>query len=78
MMSGMACHHIPRTTHTVERSRVWHAIIALILHTRTDDVKHGMSSWYLTTHTFGRRRSWHEILTLGKYKRSDDIGLGIP
>ena len=52
MTSGMACHHIPWTTHTVGRSRIWHAIIALRLHTRTDDVRHGMSSWYLCTHSW--------------------------
>ena len=42
--SGVACHHGPWTPHTVERSRAWHAIIALERQTRLNDVRRGMLS----------------------------------
>ena len=60
--SGVTCHHCLWTTHTVERRRTWHviiafgladtvgwrrawhAIIALGRQTRSNDVRHGMSS----------------------------------
>ena len=41
-MSGVACNHIPWTSHTVEKRRVFHAIVVFGLHTRLDDVRHGM------------------------------------
>ena len=43
-MSGVACHHSPWTAHSVERRRVWHAIIALGRQTRSDDVRLDMPS----------------------------------
>ena len=42
--SGMACHHSPWTTNTVERHRAWHAITAFGLHKRSNDVGHDMPS----------------------------------
>ena len=42
--SGMACHHIPWTTNTVERCRAWQAIIAFGQHTQSNDVGCGMTS----------------------------------
>ena len=41
-MSGEACHHIPWTTYTVEKRRAFHAIVVFGLHTKSDDVRHGM------------------------------------
>ena len=50
-MSGVACHHGPRTTHTAERCWALHAIIALGQHTRSDDNERGMISQSLdSTH----------------------------
>ena len=42
--SGMTCHHLLWTTHTVERRRAWNAIIAFGKHTRSSDVGCGMPS----------------------------------
>ena len=42
--SGVACHHRIWATHTVERRRTWHAIIAFGKHTRSNDVGRGMPS----------------------------------
>ena len=42
MASCMACHHLLSTKHTVIQHRVGHAIIALRLHTQSDNVGHGM------------------------------------
>ena len=36
--SGVRCHHHLWTAHSVERRRVWHYIIAILQHTRSDDV----------------------------------------
>ena len=43
-MSGVACHNIPWTTHMVGRRRAWHAIIAFVQHTRSNNVGRGMPS----------------------------------
>ena len=42
--SGVACHHRLWATQTVERCRVWHAIIALGQQTRSNDVRRDMPS----------------------------------
>ena len=42
--SGVTCHHLLWTAHTVERRRAWHAIIAFGKHTRSNEVGHGMTS----------------------------------
>ena len=44
MTSGVTCHHRLWTAHTVERRRVWHAIIAFGQHKRSNDVGRGMPS----------------------------------
>ena len=54
--SGVTCHHCLWTTHTVERHRVWHAIIALGQHTRSNDIGHYMTSPPLDS-THGRMTS---------------------
>ena len=42
--SGVACHHRLWATQTVGRRRAWHAITALRLHTRSNNVRRGMQS----------------------------------
>ena len=42
--SGVACHHRLWEAHTVERRRVWHAIIAFGQQTRSNEVGRGMPS----------------------------------
>ena len=42
--SDVACHHDLWTGHKVKHRWVWHAFVALILHTQTDDVGRGMPS----------------------------------
>ena len=42
--SGVTCRHGPWTPHTVEQSRMLHAIIALERQTRLNDVRRGMPS----------------------------------
>ena len=42
--SGVACQHHVWVAHTVERRRAWHASIAFGQHTRSKDVKRGMTS----------------------------------
>ena len=36
--SGVTCHHLLWTTHSVKRHQVWHAIITVGQHTRSNDV----------------------------------------
>ena len=52
-VSGVACHHRLWPAHTVERRRVWHAIIAFGQHTRSNDIGRGMPSSPL-----GSTHSW--------------------
>ena len=47
--SGVACKHIPKTSHTVAKRRVFHPIVVFELHTRSDDVRHGMPACPLGT-----------------------------
>ena len=54
--TGMACHHHLWAAHTVDRRRVWHAIIALWQHTQSKDVRCGMTSLLLDS-THGRTTS---------------------
>ena len=42
--SGKACQHHIWAAHTIERRRAWHASIAFGQHTRSKDVKRGMTS----------------------------------
>ena len=42
--SGVTCHHNHCTIHYVRRHRSWHDIIALVVHTRMNDIGHGMPS----------------------------------
>ena len=52
----MACHHLLWTTHTVERRRVGHAIIAFGKHTQSKDVGRGMIS-----HAFGQHTRSNDV-----------------
>ena len=52
----MACHHRLWEAHTVERRRVWHAIITFGQHRRSNDVGCGMPSSPLGS-TLGRTTS---------------------
>ena len=54
--SSVACYHLLRATQTVERRRVWHAIIALRQRTQSKDVGRGMTSPPLDS-THGRTTS---------------------
>ena len=42
--SGVACHHLLLAAHTIERRRAWHAIIAHGRQTRSNDIRHDMTS----------------------------------
>ena len=75
--SGVACHHHLWAALTVERRRAWHDIIALGLHTRSEDVRHGMTSPPLDNTQGRQRRAWHSITALGQHTRSDDVGRGM-
>ena len=44
MTSGATCHHVLWKAHTVERRRVWHAIITFGQHKQSDGVGRGMPS----------------------------------
>ena len=41
-MLGMACHHSPWTTNTVEQHRAWHVITAFGQHTWSNDIRRDM------------------------------------
>ena len=56
MTSGVACHHSPWMTNTIEQRRAWHAITAFGQHTHSNDVGRSMSSWPLES-TQGRTMS---------------------
>ena len=75
--SGVACHHIPWTTNTVEQRWAWHAITAFGQYTRSNDVWHGMPSSLWAAHTVERHRVWHDITVLGQSTQSDYVGCGI-
>ena len=91
MTLGVACHHHLWTAHSVERCVAWHDIIALELHPRSDDIKHGMKSppldsthsrqrrhhRYWTARMVGRHRAWHDITALGQHTRSDYVEHGM-
>ena len=68
--SGVACHHRLWTSQTVERRRLWHAIIAIGHHTWWNDIRRGMTSLPLDS-THGRTtsgpllESTHRQTTLG-------------
>ena len=61
--SGVACHHRPWTANMVEQRWVWHAMIALGQHTRSDDVGCGMTSLPLDNTHSRKRRAWHDDIT---------------
>ena len=64
---GVACHHCLLAAQTVERRRAWHAIIALGLHTRSDDMGCGMTSLPLDNIYGRKRRALHgDITALGQ------------
>ena len=75
-MPGVACHQHPWTAHTIERRRVRHDIIFLLLHARSDDVGSGMTSPPLDSSHGRQRWAWHAITTLGQHRRSDNLRHG--
>ena len=77
LTSGVTCHHRRWITHSVKRHRVWHAIIAVGQHTRSNDVRRGMTSPPLDSIHSRQRRLWHDITALGKHTRSNDVERGI-
>ena len=42
--SGVACHHIPWTTNTIDQRQAWHDITAFGQHTRLNNVERGIPS----------------------------------
>ena len=75
--SGVTCHHLLWTAHTVERRRAWHDITLLGLHARSNNVGSCMTSLPLDR-THGRqRRAWHDITALGQYTRSAMSGMDV-
>ena len=76
-MSGVACHHRHLVAHTVERRRAWHAIIAFVKHTRSNNVGQGMTSPPLDSTHSRQLLAWHGITALGQYTRSDNVGRGM-
>ena len=44
MMSGVACHNRLKAAHTIERRRAWYDITAFGQHTRSNDVRHDITS----------------------------------
>ncbi|TMW83133.1 hypothetical protein EJD97_002798 [Solanum chilense] len=71
-------HHCPWIEHTVRRCWAWHAIFALVQHTRLDDVGRGMLSLQMESIHNRRRWAWHLIITFGLHARSNHIGRGMP
>ena len=71
-MLGVACHHGPWTTYTVERRRAWHAIIALGRQTGSNDVRRGMPSSLLNqlTQSDGVGRGMPSSPQDGKHSRT--------
>ena len=77
MTSGVTCHHLIWTAHTVERRRAGHAIIAYGWQTRSNEVRRDMPSPPLDS-THGRQgRAWHDITALGQHTQSNDVGRGM-
>ena len=71
----MACHHRLWEAHTVERRRVWHAIMDLGQHTRSNDVGMACHHHLVAPHTVERRWVWH---ALGQQTRLDDVRRDMP
>ena len=80
--SGVTCHHSLWTAHSVERRLVWHVIIAVGQHTRSNDVGRGMISPPLEC-THGRttsgvalhHRPWtaHSVGNVGRGMKSPPL-----
>ena len=78
MMSGMGCHHHLWTTYMVARDRVCYAIIAIVKHTRSDDVRRDMPSLPLDSTHCGMTSAWYAIITVGQHIRLENVRRGIP
>ena len=74
--SGVACHHRLRAIQTVKRCRAWHAITALGLHARSDDVTSHHYPW--TAHTVERRRVLHATFAIRQHTQSNNVGRCMP
>ena len=76
--SRVACHNRIWAAQKVERCQVWHDIIAIGQHTRSNDVGRGMTSPPLEN-THGRQRwAWNDITALTQHTQSSDVGCGMP
>ena len=71
--SSVACHYRPWTSHMIRPCQVWHAIITLRQHTRSDEVRRGMLSRFLTTHMVGLLGAWHAIIAFEHPKRMNNV-----
>ena len=61
-----------------QQTMAWHAIVALVRRTRSNDVGCGMHHLLWAAYTVERRRAWHAIMALGQHTRLDDIGQCMP
>ena len=71
--SGVGCNHIPWTSHTVEKLQVFHAIVVFGLHTRSNDVRHGIPACPLGSKnlkTTSGKAFHHRPLTTNEVRRS--------
>ena len=78
MKSGVIWLLCLETVHTVGRHRTWHAIIAIGLHTRSNDVRRGMLSWSLAiTHACTMSGVARHYRPCTACTRSDNVEHGI-
>ena len=76
--SGVTCHHILWTAHTVGRRRAWHSIVALGMQTSrtTSGVECHHRLW--AAHMVEQRRAWNAVMALGHHTRSNEVRRGMP
>ena len=77
-MSGVACHHSAKTTHTVEHVR--RGMPLSPLDTTHDRTTLGVECHYLSLkeHTIKHSQAWHAHVALGNHTRSNDVGREMP
>ena len=76
--SSMACHNLLLTTHTTIRHLVSHAIFALRLHARSNDLGLGMPTWTLGSINCRTTSGVTCYIALGQHTRSDYVGHVMP
>ena len=65
------------STHGRQR-REWHDITAFGKHTRSDNVRHGMTSPPLGKTHGWQRQAWHDNTAFGQHTWSKNVGRGMP